>query len=236
MNMRRFLFALITLILASIVHSNECVAAGGGGGGGGGGSVGGGSVDRASLDRKMAARRFERGQKHIEDAKKLEARLGSSQDADERKDLEDDIEDHYDDAVDDFEWVLKKQPESYPAYSELGFSLRKLGKFEESLAAYNSALKRKPGYAPAIEYRGEAYLELGKLREARVAYEQLTAKEPELADQLLGKMQKWLARQQQAGGTASVDADALAEFEKWLSEHQVSDLPPSSVRSAASRW
>ena len=235
--MRRFLVALVTLVLASLVQSHECAAAGGGGGGGGGGGFGGGgSVDRASMDRKMAARCFERGQKHIEDAKKLEARLETEQDADERKDIADDIEDHYDDAVDDFEWVLKKQPDSYPAYSELGFSLRKLGKFKESLAAYDVALKKKPGYAPAIEYRGEAYLELGKLREARVAYEQLTTKEPELADQLLGAMQKWLAKQQQGGSSASVDPAALAEFEKWLSEHQVSDLPPSSVRSAASRW
>ncbi len=232
--MQRFLVVFAALVFASFVGSDALADSGGGGGGGGGGGRGGG-VDRASIDRKMAARKFERGQKHIEEAKELETRLASEQDPGEREDLEGDIEDHYDDAVDDFEWVVKKQPDSYPALSELGFSLRKLGRFEESLKAYDRALRKKKGYAPAIEYRGEAYLELGRLADARAAWEQLSGSEPELADLLLGKMQRWLARQQSAG-TASVDAAALAEFERWLAERKLSDLPPRSVRSAASRW
>lgn len=231
--MQRFVVLAALCLLVSFVPVGEAVADSGGGGGGGGGI--GGGVDRASIDRKMAARRFERGQKHIEEAKELEARLASEQDPDEREDLEEDIEDHYDDAVGDFEWVVKKQPDSYPALSELGFSLRKLGRFDESLKAYDRALKKKPGYAPAIEYRGEAYLELGRLDDARKAWEQLSGSEPELADLLVGKMQRWLARQQ-SGGTASVDPEKLADFEKWLSERKLSDLPPRSVRTAASRW
>jgi tetratricopeptide (TPR) repeat protein len=229
---QRFLVVLAALFLASSLPGSEALADSGGGGGGGGIS---GGVDRASIDRKMAARRFERGQKHVEEAKELEARLASEQDPDEREDLEEDIEDHYDDAVGDFEWVVKKQPDSYPAFSELGFSLRKLGRFDESLKAYDRALRKKPGYAPAIEYRGEAYLELGRLDDARKAWEQLSGPEPELADLLLGKMQRWLARQQ-SGDTASVDPEKLTEFEKWLSERKLSDLPPRSVRAAASRW
>ena len=233
--MLRILVVLAALVLCvSLPGSDARADSGGGGGGGGGGGIGGG-VDRASIDRKMAARRFERGQKHIEDAKQLEARLATEQDPDEREDLEEDIEDHYDDAVGDFEWVVKKQPDSYPALSELGFSLRKLGRFDDSLKAYDRALRKKPGYAPAIEYRGEAYLELGRLDDARKAWEQLSGSEPELADLLLGKMQRWLARQQSAGST-SVDQEKLGEFEKWLSERKLSDLPPRSVRAAASRW
>lgn len=230
--MQRFVVLAALFLLVSFVPAGEALADSGGGGGGGGIS---GGVDRASIDRKMAARRFERGQKHVEEAKELEARLASEQDPDEREDLEEDIEDHYDDAVGDFEWVVKKQPDSYPAFSELGFSLRKLGRFDESLKAYDRALRKKPGYAPAIEYRGEAYLELGRLDDARKAWEQLSGPEPELADLLLGKMQRWLARQQ-SGDTASVNPEKLTEFEKWLSERKLSDLPPRSVRAAASRW
>jgi tetratricopeptide (TPR) repeat protein len=228
----RLLVALAALVLAISLPAGGALADSGGGGGGGGF---GGGVDRASIDQKMAARRFERGQKHIEEAKALEARLASEQDPDEREDLEEDIEDHYDDAVDDFRFVVKKQPESYPALSELGFALRKLGRFDESLEAYDRALKKKPGYGPAVEYRGESYLELGRLGDAQKAWEQLSQGEPELADLLLGKMQRWLARQQGAE-KASVDAEALAEFETWLAGKQVSDLPPRAVRAAASRW
>ena len=229
--MRRLL-AILGVLLASGALATSANAAGGGGGGSVdvGGSSGGGSVDA-----KAVARRFENAKKHLEEAKNLEARLEKATSDDERKDLADDIHDEYDDARGDLEYVVKKQPKSYPAQSELGFTLRKLGRFDDSLEAYDKALAVKPGYAPAIEYRGEAYLELNRLTEARGAYDKLSNLDPELADQLLVKMQRWLLRQKEHRN-GEIESDALGEFEAWLSERKVSDLPPGFVQSASTRW
>jgi tetratricopeptide (TPR) repeat protein len=230
--MTRPLVVLAALLLIAPVSSQAA------GGGGGGGSIGGGGYsggDRSKSDEKVAARKFERAKRHLDEAKQAEAKLEGVTDAEEREDLQDDIEDHYEDARDELKGVVKKQPQSYAAWSELGFSYRKLGDFEESLEAYNKALAVRAAYTPAIEYRGEAYLELGKLPEARAAYDKLTELDGELADMLLGKMQRWLARQKTSPSNG-VTPEALAEFESWLSEHKLSDLPPGSVRAAASGW
>ena len=228
----RQLLAILGVLLASAALSTAASAAGGGGGGSVdvGGSSGGGDAER-----KMVARRFENAKKHLEEAKNLEARLEKTTAPDEREDIEEDIRDEYDDARGDLEFVVKKQPKSYPAQSELGFALRKLGRFDDSLKAYDKALATKPGYAPAIEYRGEAYLELGRLTDARAAWEKLSNLDVELADQLLAKMQRWVARQK-AKPDGTIESDALGEFEAWLSERKLSDLPPGFVRSASTRW
>jgi tetratricopeptide (TPR) repeat protein len=230
--MQRLLAGLAAALLVS-VYSNPILAAGGGGGGDMGGAGGGGG--RGGTTDRVAAKRFERAKQHCEEAKELEDKLETTTDADDREDLEDDIRDHYEDAVDDLEYVVRKQPKSYPARSQLGFALRKLGKFDASLEAYDGALEIKPSYAPAIEYRGEAYLELGRLSDARGAWEKLNEIDTELADMLLGKMQRWLARQQ-AGGKSAASPEALTEFQRWLAEKKVSDLPPGFVPATASNW
>ena len=229
--MRRLL-PILGVLLASGALATAALAAGGGGGGSVdvGGSSGGGDAER-----KAIARRFENAKKHLEEAKQLEARLEQATSADEREDLEEDIHDEYDDARGDLEYVVRKQPRSYPAQSELGFALRKLGRFDDSLEAYDKALAVKPGYAPAIEYRGEAYLELGRLTDARAAWEKLSNLDTELADELLAKMQRWVARQK-AKPDGTIEGDALGEFEAWLAERKLSDLPPGFVRSASTRW
>jgi tetratricopeptide (TPR) repeat protein len=230
--MRRLL-AILGVLLASGALATGALAAGGGGGGSV--DVGGSSGGGGDAERKAIARRFENAKKHLEEAKNLEARLETTTSADEREDLEEDIHDEYDDARGDLEYVVRKQPKSYPAQSELGFTLRKLGRFDDSLEAYDKALAVKPGYAPAIEYRGEAYLELGRLTDARAAWEKLTNLDAELADQLLAKMQRWVARQK-AKPDGATSPDALGEFEAWLAERKLSDLPPGFVRSATTRW
>jgi tetratricopeptide (TPR) repeat protein len=228
----------ITVVFAALlllVPVAGSAAGGGGGGSFGGGSSSSGGGDRSAADAKMAARKFERAKRHLDDAKEAEAKLESVTDADDREDLQDDIKDHYEDARDELKGVVKKQPQSYAAWSELGFAQRKLGKFEDSLEAYDKAIGAKPGYTPAIEYRGEAYLELGRLGDARAAYDKLTTLDGELADMLLAKMQRWVLRQKETPSNG-VTPEALAEFESWLSQHKVSDLPPGSVRAAASGW
>jgi tetratricopeptide (TPR) repeat protein len=231
--MQRLLVILGALLFASLGLAGASHAAGGGGGGGGVDLGGGGNA--RSADTKMVAKRFERAKEHFQQAKTLEEKLEATTSADDRKDIEKDIRDEYDDARGDLEYVVKKQPQSYPAQSELGFALRKLGRFDDSLKAYDKALEVKPGYSPAIEYRGEAYLQLGRLTDARAAWEKLSNLDSELADQLLGKMQRWVARQKEHPD-GKIESDALGEFEAWLADRKISDMPPGFVRSASNRW
>lgn len=57
-------------------------------------------------------------------------------------------------------------PKYYEAWNAVGYSSRKLGKYDDALKAYATCLDIKPDYAPAREYLGEAYVELGQLDKA----------------------------------------------------------------------
>ena len=60
-----------------------------------------------------------------------------------------------------FRKVIEEDAEHYKAFNMLGYSLRKMGKAKEAIAAYNRALSIKPDYAPALEYRGVAHVMAG---------------------------------------------------------------------------
>ena len=60
-----------------------------------------------------------------------------------------------------FRKVIEEDAEHYKAFNMLGYSLRKMGKAKEAIAAYNRALSIKPDYAPALEYRGVAHVMTG---------------------------------------------------------------------------
>jgi len=55
----------------------------------------------------------------------------------------------------------------HEAWNLVGYANRKLGKYDEALAAYARCLRLKPDYAPAHEYLGEAELELGHVDKAK---------------------------------------------------------------------
>ena len=69
--------------------------------------------------------------------------------------------------------AIANNPQLHEAYSSLGYALRKTGRFDESIEAYNRALQLNPSYSEAIEYRAEAYLALGRLDEVKAAYMEL---------------------------------------------------------------
>lgn len=55
----------------------------------------------------------------------------------------------------------------HEAWNLVGYSSRKLGRLDESLAAYSRCLRLRPDYAAAREYLGEAHLEMGNLEKAK---------------------------------------------------------------------
>ncbi len=71
----------------------------------------------------------------------------------------------------------------------LGFSLRKIGKYEQSLKYYKKAIEIKPDFAEAHEYIGESYLGIGDRESAWKHYTILVDLESEQADVLLEKIE-----------------------------------------------
>jgi len=58
--------------------------------------------------------------------------------------------------------VVQKDPKNADAWNYIGFADRKLGKFPDSLAAYEKALALQPNHLGANEYLGELYVQTGE--------------------------------------------------------------------------
>ncbi|HEX9446596.1 MAG TPA: tetratricopeptide repeat protein [Dongiaceae bacterium] len=66
----------------------------------------------------------------------------------------------YAEAIPLLQQSLAENAQNSDALNELGFSLRKVGRLPESLAAYKKALALNPGHINANEYLGELYLQM----------------------------------------------------------------------------
>lgn len=110
--------------------------------------------------------------------------------------------------------AIANNPQLHQAYSSLGYALRKTGRFDESVEAYNRALQLNPSYSEAIEYRAEAYLALGRLDEVKSAYMELFRNDRERADELMAASKKWLK------SNMAEDDAAVQDFAAWLVERE----------------
>jgi len=124
----------------------------------------------------------------------------------------------YETARADFEAAVKLDGGNFQAHGALGYVLRRLGGFDESLEAYERALQLKPGYPPAVEYRAEAFLGLNRVEEAKSAYMELFTADRPRADLLAGAMQKWIERRRQ--DPAGIDPATIDGFAKWLEQRR----------------
>ena len=71
--------------------------------------------------------------------------------------------DAYSEAIALLEGVLERDPRNAGAHNYVGYSLRKLGRFEEAHEAYSRALTLDPDHLGANEYIGELHLEMGRV-------------------------------------------------------------------------
>lgn len=128
------------------------------------------------------------------------------------------VDARFENAVDQLEKAVDLDPQLYQAWSSLGYALRRLSDYEESLDAYDRALEIAPTYAEAVEYRAEAYLALGRLDETKEAYAWLSNHDAERADELLEAMRGWLENE----GWKSIDdapgAETVDSFRQWVEE------------------
>lgn len=70
-------------------------------------------------------------------------------------------------AIKVLEDFTRASPGNADGFNLLGYSLRHLKRYDESLAAYKKALVIDPKHRGAHEYIGEAYIQLGQLDKAR---------------------------------------------------------------------
>ncbi len=63
--------------------------------------------------------------------------------------------------------VVAAKPGNADAWNYIGFSHRKLKKFDQALTAYRKALAIDPNHRGANEYLGELYLQTGDLAKAK---------------------------------------------------------------------
>ena len=221
----------IILILAFATSSQAADS------GGGGGSMG--SQQRQTMKRltpeEKAVKSYNAGIKHRDKAAKFEQQaIGASNEKKFAK-LQKKIAKEYRRAIDDFEDAVGHYPRFYQAHNSLGYALRQIGQYEESLAAYNVALDINPVFDEAIEYRGEAYLGLNRLDEAKDAYIDLFQNNRELADQLMSAMMSWITARR--GDAGDLDTTVVEQFAEWVEQrNELTSYVHPSDDAVRRRW
>jgi Flp pilus assembly protein TadD len=89
-----------------------------------------------------------------------------------------------------FKKATELKPDYPEAWNELGYALRNVGNYPDSVKAYDEALRLKPRFPEALEYLGEAYVKMGKLEEARKVLERLKPLDRKLAQELADEIAK----------------------------------------------
>lgn len=174
------------------------------------------SSPKPKTPEQIAQSRYERGLRARDKALGYEKRAAESDTSWFGKIPSEKAVDQWEYAVASYEDAIEQKPRFYQAYSDMGYALRKLGRYDESIAAYDRALRIRSDYAPAIEYRGEAYLRLLRLSDAKDAYMRLFQIDRELAAELMESMTSWLA--DHPGDIDGLDAAELQAFRGWVRE------------------
>ncbi len=210
----------VTAILLTLLAVPALIASGPGGGMGGGmGSTPTPMPQRSPHDQ--AADFFNNAERRIDSLAKMHDEMKAALTTDPQKaaKLQGRLAKGLENAAADLERAVKNDPQLFQAYSELGFTYRKMGKFTESLEAYDTALKIQPDYTPALEYRAEAYLGLNRIEEARKAYTDLFSMDRPRADALLIAMKGFVASRH--ADAAGADPAQLDDFTKWVSQREI---------------
>ncbi len=210
MRIPKYLSIVLILTFATASHAADS--------GGGGGSMGPQQQQtmRRLTPEEKAVKSYDAGIKHRDKAAKFEQRAITETNEKKSAKLQKKIAKEYKRAIDDFEAAVGHYPRFYQAHNSLGYALRNVGRYEESLAAYNVALDINPVFDEAIEYRGEAYLGLNRLDEAKEAYMDLFQHNRGLADQLMAAMTSWVAARRDDAG--SLDTAVVEQFAEWVNQ------------------
>jgi tetratricopeptide (TPR) repeat protein len=198
-----------------LLLATTCTAFGAGGGEMPSRPMGGSSSPPPSPE-EQARSAYNTGVKVVEKADGLSADAAHQADPKKQAKALDKAQDGYASALKKFTRATELNPSMHEAWNYVGYTNRKLGKYDAALVAYDRALTLKPGYPEAIEYRGHAYLGLNRLDDAKSAYLALFSSNRKLAAQLLAGMQTWVGEHR--GNAGGVDGASLDSFASWVSE------------------
>lgn len=171
---------------------------------------------------------YNKGLKHRDKAWEYEAKAEGLEGAKAKKLLEK-AKREFEKAIRAQEEAIELDPRAYRAYSSLGYALRRVGRYDESIVAYDRSLAIQPAYAEAIEYRGQAYLGLGRLQDAKSAYMQLFSSDRAKADELLAAMRNWCDAQTEGGAE-------VEEFAAWVEERAELAEQTAMLSGARPSW
>jgi len=207
-------FALIALLAAPAL-----IASGPGGGGGGMSAPMPTMQQRSPHDQALDY--YNNAERRIDGLTKThdEMKAAAASDPQKAAKLQAKLAKGLENAAADLERAVKNDPQLFQAWSELGFTYRKMGKFKESLEAYDKSLSIQPDYTPALEYRAEAYLGLNRLDDARKTYTDLFSMDRPKADALLIAMKSFVAARR--ADAAGLDAAQLDAFDKWVAQREI---------------
>jgi tetratricopeptide (TPR) repeat protein len=184
----------------------------------------------------MALENYQSGRERLDKIAKMHEELRATSDAKVSQKLQNKVQKQLENAAADFQRAVKYEPTLFQAWSELGFAQRKLGRFDESLQAYDKALSIQPNFGPAIEYRAEAYLGLNRIEEAKEAYTLLFSGDRALANDLFNAMKQWVAERR--SNPSGIDAQKIDQFGQWVAQReavhrQTSALAPQGHNARA---
>lgn len=179
----------------------------------------------------QAAEQYNFGLASRDDAWRLEKKLAAAP-AEQRERIEKKIARAYELSAERLEKAVRLDPDMHEAWGSLGYALRKSGRIDDALDAYDRSLSLRPDYAPALEYRAEAHLEQNRIDDALSGHARLLDVDPDLAGELRLAMRGWLeARRKDSRG---VDESRLDELEGWLEDQ--GELPEKSRLRKSRAW
>jgi tetratricopeptide (TPR) repeat protein len=204
--------------------------------GGGGMSMPSMPTPRAETPQQKARDAYNDGVRSVKKADKAQQTAAEATDAGKKDKAAHEAHDAYAAALTKFTEATGLDPTLHEAWNYVGYTNRKLGNYDDALAAYDKALAIKPGYPDALEYRGEAYLGLGRIPDAQQAYLDLYAGNRALAGKLLGAMKSWSTAQRSSPAGSS--ATNLDELDKWIQERtQIASQTAALTREGtAASW
>lgn len=212
--MTKFTLPRLVMMLTALSLTTPFVYGAGSGSMPSGGSSGGMTQAPAKTPQQMAVTSYKAGLNHKKRAQEYEAKAASAKNDNDRAKQLAKAKSQYEDAVDDYRKSIGWDNAAYQAMNELGYAYRKIGDYENSVRAYNTALGIKPDFAPAIEYRAEAYLALSKFDDVKGAYLELFRSDQDLAATLMQAMEAWQVLHQEDA------APEVKAFSEWVLERK----------------
>ncbi len=206
---------LALFVAAALLSPSVSLAAGGGGGGSGSGASFPAATQRTP--EEVAQAKYRSGLKRRDKAWKYETRAAEAATEKKRAKFEKKAQKQFKKAAGLFEQAIARNPLHYPAWSSLGYALRRMGNYDRSLEAYDESLRLNPSYTEAIEYRAEAHLALEEQSDATLYWRKYQNPQPHCS----GKIMVCGHTVQQSGRPLndghSVCIDTWAHGGGWLS-------------------